>query len=184
MSIASFGTSKLVVWLSKWFSAERLLPLGVLSFVAGLILFATSRNRLWEIFLVMAIVGLSIGASFAVMPRMIMASTPLSQTSSALALNQVLRTVGYSIGSALSATILTAHTAKGAIFPVNSGYTVAAVIAMVLLLGTAGLSFVLPRRAVVDERLDVEQELLAEDNAEAAIAGALTLEYEPADVPR
>jgi hypothetical protein len=113
-----------------------------------------------------------------------MASTPLSQTSSALALNQVLRTVGYSIGSALSATILTAHTAKGAIFPGNSGYTVAAVIAMVLLLGTAGLSFVLPRRAVVDERLDVDQELLAEDNADAAISGTLTLEYEPADVPR
>jgi MFS family permease len=184
MSIASFGTSKLVVWLSKWFSAERLLPLGVLSFVAGLILFATSRNRLWEIFLVMAIVGLSIGASFAVMPRMIMASTPLSETSSALALNQVLRTVGYSIGSALSATILTAHTAKGAIFPDNSGYTVAAVIAMALLLGTAVLSFVLPRRAAADEQLDDERELLAEDDADAAISGTLTLEYEPADAPR
>ncbi|MDX6254644.1 MAG: hypothetical protein QOJ11_978 [Frankiales bacterium] len=184
MSVASFGTSKLVVWLSRWFSAERLLPLGVLSFVAGLIVFATSRNRLWEIFLVMAIVGFSIGASFAVMPRMIMAATPLSETSSALALNQVLRTVGYSIGSALSATVLTAHTAKGAIFPANSGYTVAAVISMALLLGTAALSFVLPRQAAADERLDVEQELLAEDNADAAISGTLTLEYEPADAPR
>jgi MFS family permease len=181
MSIASFCTSKLVVWLSRWFSAERLLPLGVLSFVAGLILFATSRSQLWEIFLVMAIVGFSIGASFAVMPRMIMAATPLSETSSALALNQVLRTVGYSIGSALSATVLTAHTANGAIFPTNSGYTVAAVISMVLLLGTAGLSFVLPRRDATEERLDAEQELLAEDNADAAISGVLTLEYEPAD---
>ena len=181
MSIASFFTSKLVVWLSRWFSAERLLPLGVLSFVAGLVIFATSRNRLWEIFLVMAIVGFSIGSSFAVMPRMIMAATPLSETSSALALNQVLRTVGYSIGSALGATVLTAHTAKGQVFPANSGYTVAAIIAMVLLTATAVLSFVLPRRTAASEHLDADEELLAEDNADAAISGTLTLEYEPAD---
>ena len=183
MSAASFATSKLVAWLSRWFSAEQLLPIGVVTFVLGLALFATLRSSLWEIFIVMAIVGLSIGASFAVMPRMIMSSTPLSETSSALALNQVLRTVGYSIGSALSATILTAHTARGAVFPSNSGYTVAAIIAMVLLAGTALLSFVLPRRAAASELLDVEAELLAEDNAEAAIAGVLTLEYDPPDRP-
>ena len=184
MSAASFATSKLVAWLSRWFSAEQLLPLGVVTFVAGLLLFATHRNHLWEIFVVMGIVGLSIGASFAVMPRMIMASTPLTETSSALALNQVLRTVGYSIGSALSATILTAHTSAGSVFPANSGYTVAAIIAMVLLGGTAVLAFVLPRRSAAAEVLALDAELLAEDNADAAIAGVLTLEYEPADTHR
>jgi predicted MFS family arabinose efflux permease len=184
MSAASFATSKLVAWLSRWFSAEQLLPLGVVTFIAGLLLFATHRDHLWQILVVMAIVGFSIGASFAVMPRMIMASTPLAETSSALALNQVLRTVGYSIGSALSATVLTAHTAAGAVFPANTGYTVAAVIAMVLLGGTAVLSFVLPRRSAASEQLDTEAELLAEDNADAAIAGVLTLEYEPADAVR
>ena len=185
MSIASLFSSRLVVWLGKWVSAEKLLPLGVLMFVVGLAIFATNRSQLWEIFLVMAIVGLSIGASFAVMPRMIIAATPVSETSSALALNQVLRTVGYSMGSALGATILTAHTPAGAIYPENVGYTVASVIAMVLLLITAVISYILPRRAArVTGVLTPEEELLAEDNAEAAIAGALTLEYEPSDVRR
>jgi MFS family permease len=184
MSVMSFSASRVVAYLNRWISSERILPLGLFTFVVGVFVFATARSHLWEIFVVMGIIGLAIGSSFAVMPRMIMMSTPAGETSSALALNQVLRTVGYSIGSALSATILTAHTASGAIYPANRGYTVAAVIAMVLLAVTVVVSFVLPQRAnaaAAATGLDADEELLVEENVDAAISGTLTFEDEPSD---
>ncbi len=178
LSAASFLASKIVVRINAWIRPERLLPLGSVAFAAALLIFATNRDHLWEIFLVMGIAGIGIGSSFAVMPRMIVTAVPASETSSALALNQVLRTVGFSIGSALSATILTAHTAAGNEFPDNSGYTVGAVVAISLCLLTALVSFVLPmRRLQAPERVGIDDELLIEESTDAAIAG--TIAYAP-----
>ena len=88
----------------------------------------------------MGIAGVGMGCSFAVMPRMIVSVVAPEETGSALAMNQVLRTVGYSIGSALSATILTAHTAASSRFPTNSGYTVGAIVAI----GLVAVAWVAP----------------------------------------
>jgi predicted MFS family arabinose efflux permease len=181
MSAASFGASRLVTWLSRWVDATRMLPLGALMFAAALLVFATSRSSLWEILVVMALAGLAIGSSFSVLPRLIVRAVPGTATSSALALNQVLRTVGFSIGSALSATILTAHTVAPSTLPTPRGYTVGAVVAIALCLLTAVVSVVLgsrrePGPAAV---LDADQELAVEEDADAAVAGVLA--FEPDD---
>jgi len=73
----------------------------------------------------MFVQGLAIGASFVVMPTMILAAVPPEQTGSAVALNQVLRTLGGSIGSATVGAVLAAATLPGALLPAERGYVLA-----------------------------------------------------------
>jgi predicted MFS family arabinose efflux permease len=60
------------------------------------------------------------------MPAAILAVTPREETSSAMSFNQVVRSVGFSLGSAVGGLVLAADTAAGAVFPAESGYTTAA----------------------------------------------------------
>ena len=187
MSVMSFASSKIVTYVSRWVRPDRILPLGALLFALALVIFALRRDHLWEIFVVMGVAGLAIGCSFAVMPRMIVSSVPMEETSSALALNQVLRTIGYSIGSALSATILTAHTVAPSTLPTNDGYTVGAIIGIGLCIAAAVVSTVLPSRADaavadVPDTTDTDPrdtEVQVQESVEAAIAGVVA--YEPAE---
>jgi len=130
MSVLSFTASTVAARFGA--SPRVLLPAGVAAFGAALLLFATARTHLWEMFVVMGIAGVGTGVVFAVLPRMVVSGVPVEETSSGLALHQVLRTIGYSVGSALSATILTARTIAPSPFPENSGYTVGAVVALAL----------------------------------------------------
>jgi hypothetical protein len=57
------------------------------------------------------------------MPTLIVRSVPGNRTGSAMSLNQVLRTSGGALGSAVAVTILSAHTPAGAAFPLDAGYT-------------------------------------------------------------
>ncbi len=187
MSVMSFASSKIVTYVSRWVRPDRILPVGALLFALALVTFALHRDHLWEVFVVMGVGGLAIGCSFAVMPRMIVSSVRPEETSSALALNQVLRTIGFSIGSALSATILTAHTVAPSILPSNDGYTVGAIIAIGLCLAAAVVSTVLPAHAhaaVADvpdttdsDPRDTETQVA--ESVGTAIAGVLA--YEPAE---
>jgi MFS family permease len=178
MSAASFLSSKIAIVVSRWMAPARLLPLGMLMFAVALALFATCRGALWEIFIEMAIGGVAIGCSFVVMPRLIVSSTPSAETASALALNQVLRTLGYSIGSALAGTVLTAHTPTGDRFPSNQGYTVGALIAIGLCLATAVISWVLPTWRHPD-RLSADDSREVDESVDSAIAGVIGFEPEP-----
>jgi MFS family permease len=187
MSTFSFASSKLVAFLGKWIPVARILPLGVLVLGVALILLATSRGSLWEIFVIMGIGGIGVGSSFAVMPRMIVGAVPPWETSSALALNQVLRTIGYSIGSALAATILTAHTARGQEFPSNGGYTVGSYVGLTLCLIAAAACWSLSarRRPVVASAVELtpDADLEIEQDVDAAIAGIITLGAGEPDPP-
>jgi predicted MFS family arabinose efflux permease len=190
MSIASFSASKVTAHLARWLRPARILPIGALMFAAALALFATRREHLWEIFLVMAFVGLGVGCSFAVMPRLIVPAVRADQTGSALALNQVLRTIGMSIGSALSAAILAAHTVAPDPFPTNEGYTLGAIVAIGLCLAMGVVSIALtPRRTgpkltgpkltgpqLTGPQLTGPQELLVEESVDSALAGVTAFE--------
>ena len=169
MSITSVPSSKLVTYLSRWIKPERLLPLGVLTLAIGLVFFAMERSQLWECFVVMGITGIGVGAVFAVIPRLIVSAVPADETSSALALTQVVRTIGFSIGSALSATILTAHTPKGSLLPHNGGYTVGAEVGAGMCVLTAALGWFLARQTMT--RASVPDGLLVDESVDAAAAG-------------
>jgi hypothetical protein len=74
----------------------------------------------------MAILGYGVGGFSAAMPPVILAVTPPGETSAAMGVNQVVRSTGFALGSALGGLILSAGTPAGHLFPAGSAYTTAA----------------------------------------------------------
>jgi predicted MFS family arabinose efflux permease len=166
-SLMSVAASRVAPVISRRVSPNAVLPLGCAIFIAALLLFVLDRSQLWQVFVVMGIAGLGMGCTFAALPGLIVRAVPASETGSAMSFNQVLRYVGCSLGSVLSATVLQAHTPHGHSLPTDHGYTVAAVVGIGFLALAGVLSAVLPDRRVVD--LD---ELLGKESiADAVTAG-------------
>jgi predicted MFS family arabinose efflux permease len=156
-SIASVTASRVAPLIARRTSPDLVLPAGCAIFVAAALMFVFARGQLWEVFVVMAVAGLGVGCTFAALPGLIVRSVPPEETGSAMSFNQVLRYVGYAIGSALSATILAAHTPTGRALPLAGGYEVVAVLGSVVLTVAAVVSFLLPRIGVAFDRVLVDE---------------------------
>ncbi|MCW2777598.1 MAG: transporter [Frankiales bacterium] len=146
MSVASVLSSRVMAPVSRRFGPQVVLPVGCLLFVAAEVLFAVARGSLWQVFVVMAVAGLGVGSTFSALPALVVSAVPPAETGSAMSFNQVLRYIGFSAGSALSATVLEAHTSGGSPFPSDRGYTVSALLGVGLLLVAAVLAALLPPR--------------------------------------
>mgnify|MGYP001241604413 CR=1 FL=1 len=133
-AMVPFSVSALVVSLSpsgiinQWI----MLPVGCVAFVAAAINFAVNRNSVWSIFLTMALCGIGAGGTFAAMPGLIVYSVPFDEVGSAIGFHQVLRTVGYSTGSALAGTVLAAWTPIGESYPLATAYNAVAVLGLMV----------------------------------------------------
>ena len=102
---------------------------------------------------------------------------PAEETGSALGVNQVLRQIGFSIGSALGATILTAHTVAPDTLPTSAGYTESALVGVVLCLTAAVVSFVLPSRQSSRSTVDrAEERMLVDESVDGTAGGVLDAE--------
>lgn len=157
-SMTSVAASRVAPLLAGRTSPDAVLPFGSAIFLLAMLLFAFVRSSLWEVFAVMAIAGLGVGCTFAAIPGLIVRAVPVRETGSAMSFNQVLRYVGYSTGSALSAAVLEAHTPVGRLLPLGSGYQLAALIGCGIWVLTAALSLLLPRTGSGQvERLLVEE---------------------------
>lgn len=169
-SVGSVAASRIAPLIGRRTSPDLVLPIGSLVFLAAMLSFTFTRGSLWMIFVTMGVAGLGVGCTFAALPGLIVRSVPAGETGSATSFNQVLRTVGYSAGSALSATVLEAHTPTGQLLPGSSGYTTAALIGCGVWVVTAVVSFVLPRRGSASpvDRLLVEESLADEVDLHAA----------------
>ncbi|MFC5720617.1 MFS transporter [Streptomyces gamaensis] len=146
-SAASVVSSRLAGLLARRLSTKAVLPVGCAVSLAAMACFGFARDSLWELFLAMGIAGLGVGCTFAAMPGLIVGAVPAHETGSAISFNQVLRCVGYSAGSALSATVLQAHTPAGRTLPSADGYGTAALLGCVVWLVTIVVSVVLPARS-------------------------------------
>jgi predicted MFS family arabinose efflux permease len=104
----------------------------------GFLVFAVGRSTVAGPVLAVTVLGLGVGAVSAAMPAMILAVTPGGETASAMSVNQVVRSVGFSVGSALGGFILSAHTA-GSGFPEQGGYAAASLVGGLLALAAAAL---------------------------------------------
>ncbi|MFD8565732.1 MFS transporter [Streptomyces sp. NPDC059639] len=127
-SAASLLTGRLVRMLGSAATPGRMLPLGCLLSLGSLVCFLLARSSLWGIGTMMALAGLGVGVTFAVTPGLIVAGVPARETGSAMSFNQVVKYIGYSTGSALSAVILQSATAPGASLPGNDGYRTAGLV--------------------------------------------------------
>ena len=177
-SAASVSASRLSPMISRRFGPNMVIPIGSMAFVLAMVMFLFLRTSLWEIFIVMAIGGLGVGCTFAAMPAFIVRAVPSTETGSALGVNQVLKVIGSSLGSALTASVLTAHTPLHARFPTDSGYTMAALIGIGIWVLAAVLSFVLPGRGAAAVQRDSEQDRRRAQESVDASSTATAL-YEP-----
>jgi hypothetical protein len=71
------------------------------------------------------------------MPRLVLNGMPQHETSSILSINQIVRTVGFSVGSAVAGLLLATATPAGTRFPDQGGYTIAAIYVIPLLVLSA-----------------------------------------------
>src|SRR3954454_2744089 len=113
---------------------------------AGFALFAAARSNLAELFAARGVLGFGVGGFSAAMPGVILAVTPKSETSSAMSFNYVVRSVGYSLGSAIGGLILAAGTGPGHLFPDDSAYTTAALVGIGAMAITTLTSLAVARR--------------------------------------
>lgn len=147
LSIGSVLSSRLAARLVSRVGAGITLALGSAVTGADMLYLAITRSSRWEIVVATFLLGIGVGMTFAMMPALIIRSVPARETGSATGLNQVLRLVGGSIGSASSVAILTAHQPEGAAFTTDHGYTVAFAVGAVLCFLAAIASLLLVGRA-------------------------------------
>jgi MFS family permease len=146
-SLASVLAGRLARLLADRIGPYAVLPVAALVQGLAFVLFGLARSELWQVFLVMAVAGLGVGAAFAAFPALLVSAVPPSETASAMSLNQVMRYTGFAVGSAMTATVLTAATPDGAPAPTAGGYTTIAIIGLAVCGATAVVTRLLaPRR--------------------------------------
>ncbi|MDQ2836451.1 MAG: MFS transporter [Actinomycetota bacterium] len=145
-SALGFIAGKLTPRVRERIGAPLLLTGSAIVVLAAFILFAVARSNLTELFVAMAVLGFGVGSFSAAMPGVILAVTPKSETSSAMSFNQVVRSVGFSLGSAIGGLVLSAGTKTGHLFPVDHAFTTAAFVGMAAMAITAITSIGLARQ--------------------------------------
>jgi predicted MFS family arabinose efflux permease len=119
-SLASFAASKIARRMAERTSPETVVAGGCVALIASMVMFLLARGAYWEIAVAMAIDGLGVGCIYAVNPLQITHSVPAGETGSAISFYQLMRTVAYSLGSALSATVLVLYTPRHQIIPARA----------------------------------------------------------------
>jgi predicted MFS family arabinose efflux permease len=145
-SLLGFVAGKLTPRVRERIGAPLLLAGSAVVVLIAFVLFATVRSNLTELFVAMAILGFGVGSFSAAMPGVILAVTPNSETSSAMSFNQVVRSVGFSLGSAIGGLVLAAGTDIGHLFPTDRAYTTAARVGIAAMAITAITSIGLARQ--------------------------------------
>ncbi|WP_436774024.1 MFS transporter [Yinghuangia sp. YIM S09857] len=136
-SVSGFLAGKLTPRVRTRVDAPFLLAGSAVVVGGGFVLFAAARSNLAELLVAMGVLGFGVGGFSAAMPGVILAVTPKSETSSAMSFNYVVRSVGYSLGSATGGLVLAAGTDTGRLFPNDHAYTTAALIGIAAMAVTA-----------------------------------------------
>ncbi|MFF0345487.1 MFS transporter [Kribbella sp. NPDC004875] len=141
-SVLGFVAGRLVPAWRERLGARLLLGASTAVVLAAFVLFAVARSPLVLPIIAIGVLGFGVGAFSAAMPAVILAVTPAAETASAMSVNAVVRSVGFSTGSALGGLILAAHTTG--VFPSESGYAAAAWIGVVATAMTLVIIAILP----------------------------------------
>lgn len=140
-SALGFAAGRLTPGLRDRFGANRVLASSAAVVLVGFVLFALGRSHLAVLLTAMGVLGFGVGSFSAAMPAVILAVTPLGETSSAMSFNGVVRSFGFSLGSALGGLLLAAATGPGEVFPRDGGYTGAAWVGVAVMTLTAVIGF-------------------------------------------
>jgi predicted MFS family arabinose efflux permease len=175
LSVSMLTASRALPILLEHMEVRAVLAIGSLVVAAAGIFFAVFHGSLWEAFVMMGILGIGLGTTYAAIPGLIVSSVPRGETGSAMGFYQVVRYVGFSLGSALTASILASHTTSSAAEPTLGAYTTVLWVAGAICVAAAITAWVLPatgQEVPPEERLDdYELRLLEQTEGEDLIAG-------------
>jgi MFS family permease len=149
---------------------------GSLTITAAGVFFALLHGALWEAFVTMGVIGVGFGYTFAAIPGLVTRAVPGEETGSAMGFYQVVRAIGFSIGSALAASILAGQTVGGQ--PAEQGYVTALWLGSGVCAIAAVSSWALSRGGGMSAATtrDAELERLAMESAELGVAGVMGVE--------
>ncbi|MFE2881049.1 MFS transporter [Streptomyces sp. NPDC059272] len=146
MLLAMFVSGVLSGRLEPVVGAKALLTTGAALGAVACAVLALWHDQQWQIALVAGIFGLGIGLAFASMANLIVGSVPPEQTGAATGMNANIRTIGGSIGAAVTSVLVTGRLQPSGL-PYGSGYTHGFTLLAVLLLGAALAALMVPRRS-------------------------------------
>lgn len=106
---------------------------------AAALLFAVASQSLPAVLAAIALLGFAVGGVSAVMPRLVLTGVSQGETASVLSINQIVRSIGFSIGSALAGLLLASTTPTGTLLPTQHGYSTAALWALLPLAAGAAV---------------------------------------------
>jgi MFS family permease len=131
--------------LVRRFGGKVPLSLGAFVSAVGLLMMAVDHGTQGAMVAWNIVLSIGIGLAFAAMPNLIFDAVPMSETGEATGFNTLVRSVGASLGSQISAAILTGSVIAGSALPSDDGYTSAFLVSAGIALVAALVSLAIPR---------------------------------------
>jgi predicted MFS family arabinose efflux permease len=181
-SICSLVCSRTNGFVLKRLSSSSVLIGGSLIMAGAGAFFAVLHHSVWQAFVTMGVIGIGFGFTFATIPGLIARAVARDATGAAMGLYQVIRTIGFALGSAVAASILAGNLIPGTTQVTERGYVTALWIGAAICVVSAAASWLLtPRQKTISPRALAESKRgrLAVDDAELATAGLIGIEGEP-----
>lgn len=145
MLLAMFCSGVLSARLEPVLGAKKLLVAGATLGAVACAILALWHDRQWQVALAAGVFGLGIGLAFASMANLIVGSVPAEQTGAATGMNANIRTIGGSIGAAVTSVLVTGHVQSSGL-PYESGYTHGFTLLALLCLAAALAALLVPAR--------------------------------------
>lgn len=145
MLLAMFCSGILSGRLAPVVGAKALLTTGAALGALALGFLALWHAAQWQIAVVAGVFGLGIGLAFASMANLIVGSVPPEQTGAATGMNANIRTIGGSIGAAVTSVLVTGRLQPSGL-PYGSGYTHGFTLLAFLCLAAALAALLVPVR--------------------------------------
>jgi hypothetical protein len=99
LSFFMVSSSRTLPTLTARAGIRAVLTLGCLVAALGCGFFAVFHGALWQAFVMMGVLGVGLGTTFAAIPGLIVQAVPARETGSAVGFYQVVRYTGFSMGS-------------------------------------------------------------------------------------
>ncbi|MFD3618546.1 MFS transporter [Streptomyces sp. NPDC058676] len=145
MLVAMFLSGVLSGRLEPVLGAKTLLTAGAALGALACGILTVWHDERWQVALVAGVFGLGIGLAFASMANLIVGSVPVDQTGAATGMNANIRTIGGSIGAAVTSVLVTGRLQSSGL-PYASGYTHAFALLALLCLAAALAALLVPVR--------------------------------------
>ena len=156
-AVATFLTGLVAASIARRIGPKTVVVFGSALGAVGMFMLAYMHDTKAQIAIANGITGIGIGLAFACLAGLIVGAVPPEQTGVASGMNANIRTIGGSVGTAVMASIVTAHFLPSG-FPKEVGYTAGfAVLGGALLLAAiAGLAIPTISAEKLEEQLEQE----------------------------